>query len=619
MNDIIRLLPDSVSNQIAAGEVVQRPASVVKELVENAIDAFATHIQVVIKDAGRTLIQVIDNGKGMSETDARMAFERHATSKIQSANDLFALQTMGFRGEALASIAAVAHVELRTQQQGEELGTRICIAGSEVETQESFCGVPGSNFMVKNLFYNVPARRKFLKTNEREFFHILIEFQRIVLVNPDIHFELIKDNEEVFNLPAANLRQRIVKVFGKSAIQQKNFNQQLYNVDVSTTLAKITGFIGKPESAKKRNDQQYFFVNGRYMRHPYFHKAVMLAYDALIPQGEMPTYFLYFTVDPASIDINIHPTKTEIKFESEQALWPILSAAVKEMLGKFSVAPIIDFDRADAPDIPAFTSVPTSASQPQPTFKSNYNPFIPGSGKPTVHSNWEKLYKGFEKEKGNSFPPSSSENALQDENPDNSNSQTQIALNVKETTNQYLHFKGKYILTSVKSGLMLIDQHQAHVRVLFDSLIAQISQRKSASQRVLFPEIIDFTPEESILLPLIMDDLFYMGFELSDMGNHAYAINGIPSSICNLNPITVIKEMLSDMRDTGLNVKERLSETVALSLAKCAAIPYNKSLTNEEMQHLIDQLFTSNSPNFTPDGKPVIRIVSDEEISKLFR
>lgn len=618
MNDIIRLLPDSVSNQIAAGEVVQRPASVVKELVENAIDASATHIQVVIKDAGRTLIQVIDNGKGMSETDARMAFERHATSKIQSANDLFALQTMGFRGEALASIAAVAHVELRTQQQGEELGTKICIEGSELKSQETICGTAGSNFRVKNLFYNVPARRKFLKSNEREFLHILQEFQRIVLVNPDIHFELIKDNAEVFNLPPANLRQRIVKVFGKSANQQKNFNQQLLNVDVDTTLAKISGFIGKPENAKKKNDQQYFFVNGRYMRHPYFHKAVMQAYESLIPQGEIPAYFIYFSVDPMSIDINIHPTKTEIKFENEQALWPIVSAAVKETLGRFSIAPTIDFDRENAPEIPAFAASSTHVQQPQPKFNQHYNPFkTGGNGKPAIQAGWEELYKGFEKEKGNSLPPSPSEEPSFNEFP--SNAQPQIALDVKEATNQYLHLKGKYILTSVKSGLMLIDQHQAHVRVLFDSFIAQISQRKSASQRVLFPEIVDFTPEEAVLLPLIMDDLFYMGFELSDMGNHAYAINGIPASICRLDPMTVVKEMLADIRETGLSAKERLSETAALSLARCAAIPCNKPMTNEEMQHLIDQLFATTSPNYTPDGKSIIRIITDEDIDKLFK
>lgn len=619
MSDIIRLLPDSVSNQIAAGEVVQRPASVVKELVENALDAEASHIQIVIKDAGRTLIQIIDNGKGMSETDARMAFERHATSKITSANDLFALRTMGFRGEALASIAAVAQVELKTRRADAELGTHICISGSALEKQEDICTNPGSNFVVKNLFFNIPARRKFLKSNEREFLHILSEFQRIALVNPNIHFELVHNNIEVFNLPPSNLRQRIIKIFGKSIHLQNALNKNLLNIDVETTLAKITGFIGKPEAAKKRNDQQYFFVNGRYMRHPYFHKAVMQAYEALIPQGEMPTYFIYFAVDPKTIDINIHPTKTEIKFEDEQALWPIITAAVKETLGKFSIAPTIDFDTEGAPDIPVFSNQHINVQAPKPTFNENYNPFktsSSGYSSPKINTGWEKLYDSFKQEKGNCFPD---EVTTPEEVSIEADSSMNQLFEIQESTNQHLHYKDRYILTSVKSGLMLIDQHRAHIRILYQTYITQIKQRKGASQRVLFPEKIDLTPEEAALFPLLLNDLHYLGFELTEKENNSYEIEGTPVSICNLNPSEVIKDMLFAIREKGDDLKQQLSESLALSLAKKTAISPNKSLSNEEMQHLIDQLFAIDTPNYTPDGKPILRIISNDEIEKLFR
>ena len=621
MSDIIHLLPDSVSNQIAAGEVVQRPASVVKELVENAIDAGATHIQVVIKDAGRTLIQVIDNGKGMSETDARMAFERHATSKITSAKDLFALTTMGFRGEALASIAAVAQVELRTRRTEDELGTSICISGSVFNAQETISCASGSNFMVKNLFYNIPARRKFLKSNEREFLHILSEFQRIALVYPNIHFDLKHNNTEVFNLPPLNLRQRIIKMFGKSTNQQKQLNQQLLGLEIETTIAKISGFIGKPESAKKRNDQQYFFVNGRYMRHPYFHRAVMQAFEPLLPKGEMPIYFIYFSVDPATIDINIHPTKTEIKFEDEQTLWPILSAVVKETLGKFNVAPTIDFDREDAPDIPVFSGKATSVQQPKPKFNPEYNPFKNTSGgytKPTITTGWEKLYEGFEQEKGISFLPEETNSPFPVVE-SGKEIQLEVPLEGQESTVQNLPFKGKYILTSVKSGLMIIDQRRAHIRVLYHAYLMQIQQRKGVSQRVLFPENIDFTQEEITLLPLLLDDLHYMGFELENISEHSYVINGTPVGIYELNPVEVIKNMLYVVREKGVDIKEKLSETLALSMANNAAIPYEKTMTDSEIQHLIDQLFATDTPNYTPDGKTIVHIISNEEVEKYFK
>ena len=359
MSDVIKLLPDSVANQIAAGEVIQRPASVIKELVENAIDAGATSIQIILKEAGRTLIQVIDNGKGMSPTDARLAFERHSTSKIRSAEDLFTLQTMGFRGEALASIAAIAQVELKSRRPDDEIGTCVCISASQCESQEPVSCPPGSNFSVKNIFFNVPARRKFLKSNQIELSNILTEFERIALINTGVEFSLSHNGNELFNLPASNFRQRIISIFGKS------LNQQLLTVEVKTSLVEMEGYIGKPEAARKRNALQYFFVNGRYMRHPYFHKAVMTCYENLVSVGEMPNYFLNLKVDPASIDVNIHPTKTEIKFENEQPIWQIISASIKETLGKFGVVPSIDFDMADAPEIPVFHNNPSVKFRPR--------------------------------------------------------------------------------------------------------------------------------------------------------------------------------------------------------------------------------------------------------------
>ena len=396
MSDIIHLLPDSVANQIAAGEVIQRPASVIKELVENAIDADAQNIHVLVTDAGKTCIQIIDDGKGMSETDARLSFERHATSKIREAADLFALRTMGFRGEALASIAAVAQVELKTRLESEELGTKLVIAGSKVESQEAVSCSKGSNFSVKNLFFNVPARRKFLKANSTELSNILAEFERIALVHPEVAFSLYSNDSELFNLPVSPLRQRILAIFGKK------LNQQLLNIEVNTTMVKISGYIAKPETARKKGAHQYFFVNGRYMRHPYFHKAVMEAYEQLIPVGEQVSYFIYFEVDPANIDVNIHPTKTEIKFENEQAIWQILSASVKESLGKFSAIPSIDFDTEDMPDIPAFEQNLPPAP-PKIHYNSDFNPFKVSSGgsgggsysRPKVE--WEGLYGGLTK------------------------------------------------------------------------------------------------------------------------------------------------------------------------------------------------------------------------------
>ncbi len=626
MSDIIRLLPDSVANQIAAGEVIQRPASVIKELVENAIDAGAQHIDVLVTDAGKSSIQVIDDGKGMSETDARLSFERHATSKIREAADLFALRTMGFRGEALASIAAVAQVELRTCVEGEELGTKLVIAGSKVESQEAISCPKGSNFCVKNLFFNVPARRKFLKSNQTELSNILTEFERIALVNPNVSFTLYHNDAELFNLPAIQLRQRIMGVFGKK------INQDLLSLDVDTTMVRISGFVARPESARKKGARQYFFVNGRYMRHPYFHKAIMDAYEHLIPVGEQVSYFIYFDVDPGNIDVNIHPTKTEIKFENEQAIWQILAAAVKETLGKFNAVPSIDFDTEGMPDIPAFESSPYAGIQPpKTTYNPDYNPFNTSVVPPSSYSSkpsrdWEQLYEGLEHH--------SSAQHIQKSYPDDGDYFTAASMEqpvtptlydhseeaaMGEKSSQHYQFKGRFILTSVKSGLMIIDQQRAHIRILYDQYLEQITRRQGASQGMLFPDIVQFPVSEVPVLQEIMEDLSYLGFELTDLGGGSYAINGIPSGIEGLNPVELIQSMVHTAMEKGGKVKEEVQSNLALTLAKAAAIVPGQVLTNEEMNGLVDGLFAVATPNYTPDGKTVLSVLQEDELEKLFK
>ena len=607
MSDIIHLLPDSVANQIAAGEVIQRPASVVKELVENAIDAEAHEIHVLVADAGKTSIQVIDDGKGMSETDARLSFERHATSKIREAADLFSLHTMGFRGEALASIAAVAEVELKTRRPDDELGTRLLLAGSKVESQEPVSCPKGSNFLVKNLFFNVPARRKFLKANSTELSNILAEFERIALVHPDVAFYLYHNDAELFNLPVMPLRQRVMAVFGKK------MNAQLLTLEVDTTLVKISGFVAKPETARKKGAHQYFFVNGRYMRHPYFHKAVMDAYEHLIPEGEQVSYFVYFEVDPANIDVNIHPTKTEIKFENEQAIWQILAAAVKESLGRFSAIPSIDFDTEDMPDLPAFeSSAPSEA--PQVHYDAQFDPFRRGGGQPsrrTATADWEALYAGI---------PKASKMNEPEELPD----EEELALGLGaeevpvEKGGKHFQLKGRFILTSVKSGLMLIDQHRAHVRVLFDRYMEQIRTRHGVAQGVLFPEVLELPASEAAVLDTLTDDLTAVGFDLSPLGGGSYAVNGVPEGIEGLSPVELIRNMVHTAMEKGGDVREEVQAVLALTLARSAAIVYGQVLSEEEMANLVDSLFACQSPGVTPDGRTVLVTVKEEEIERRF-
>lgn len=611
MSDIIQLLPDSVANQIAAGEVIQRPASVIKELVENAVDAGATRIDVVVVDAGRTSIQVIDNGKGMSETDARLSFERHATSKIRHADDLFALHTMGFRGEALASIAAVAQVVLKTRQETDEVGTLLTISGSSVEGQEP-CSCPvGSNFSINNLFYNVPARRKFLKSNTTELNNILTAFERIVLVYPQITFTLQSNGTEMFNLRAGNLRQRIIDVFGK------RINQNLLPVKVDTMMCKIDGFVGKPESARKKGAHQYFFVNGRYMKHPYFNKAVMTAFERLVPQGEQVPYFIYFTVSPGDIDVNIHPTKTEIKFENEQAIWQILMASVKESLGVFKDVPTIDFDTEDKPDIPVFNSEATAhAAVPRIAVNPNYNPFKStalSSGAPKVDAQWERLYDGLEEQ------PTEVEQELfadVEATPPVEVAPSQSTV-VSDRSPAHYQYKGRYILTSVKSGLMVIDQTRAHCRVLYERYLAQMTAHEGKAQKVLFPEVVQFPMSDDVLVKKLQPQFAELGFELDDLGRGSYAINAIPADLDGINPVMLVQDMVADAKTEGVSTVDDIKRSLAHSLAKAAAIPYGQVLSNEEMETLVNNLFSCQNVNYAPDGKSVLCIIPQQQIEQM--
>ena len=611
MSDIIQLLPDSVANQIAAGEVIQRPASVIKELVENSVDAGAKNIDVAVVDAGRTSIQVIDDGKGMSETDARLAFERHATSKIRQAEDLFNLHTNGFRGEALASIAAVAQVVLKSRQEGEEVGTQLSISGSRFEGQEACSSSVGSVFSVNNLFYNVPARRKFLKSNSTELNNILTAFERIVLVNPQIAFTLHSNNTELFNLKAGNLRQRIIDVFGK------RINQDLLPVNVETTMCKISGFVGKPEAARKKGAHQFFFVNGRYMKHPYFNKAVMTAYDRLVPQGEQVPYFLYFDVNPNDIDVNIHPTKTEIKFENEQAIWQILMAAVKESIGMFNDVPSIDFDTEDKPDIPVYNpDVVSSASAPKISLNPHYNPFksSPSSGKPTavkpVDEQWEQLYEGL----NNQDSMEREADIFESESETEINTSQSI---LAEKSPAHYQYKGKYVMTAVKSGLMIIDQHRAHVRVLYERYLEQIQQQTSHSQKVLFPEVLQFPVSDEVILEKLLPEMSKMGFELDNLGGGSYAVNAIPTGLDGVNPLHLVQDMVFSAKEKGVKALDEVHQSLALTLARNAAIPQGQVLSNEEMENLVNDLFACSNVNYTPDGKNVLCILKQQEIEHL--
>ena len=606
MTDVIALLPDSVANQIAAGEVIQRPASVIKELVENAVDAGAKVINVLVVDAGRTSIQVIDDGCGMSITDARLAFERHATSKIRQADDLFSLHTMGFRGEALPSIAAVAQVELRTRRQEDEVGTCLTLSGSHVVGQEPCSCAVGCSFTVSNLFFNVPARRKFLKTNATELNNILTAFERIVLVYPEISFTLHSNGQELMNLRSGSLRQRITDVYGR------RYGQDLLPVGVETALCRITGFVAKPDAARKKGVHECFFVNGRYMKHPYFHKAVAQAYDRLIPAGAHVPYFIYFEVNPADIDVNIHPTKTEIKFENEQPIWQILTAAVHDAIGQFCEIPQIDFDTEGKPEIPVYD--PSAASHspldngqwPKANSQPSYNPF---RQKPS--SDWQRLYEGLpsSEDKEQSAP------SLFEETPQLS----PVSPQPSDIAPLHYQYKGRYVMTAVKSGLMVIDQHRADVRIRYERYMRQLADAPSQTQRLLFTETIDLTPTEATLMPELLPALAAVGFDLTPLGSVSYAVAGVPADIGSVDPVGLLHDILADA-DASLPLSSHLSpltSRLALTLARKAAISYGEVLSNDEMDTLVNHLFACSDVNHTPDGKTILSILPQEDIERL--
>ena len=633
MSDIIHLLPDSVANQIAAGEVVQRPSSVIKELVENSIDAGATQVQVIVEDAGKSLVQVIDNGKGMSETDARLAFERHATSKISEAKDLFALRTMGFRGEALASIAAVAQVELRTRAADKDLGVSIIIEGSRVVDQQPVNCPVGANFAVKNLFFNIPARRKFLKSNQTELSNILTEFERIALAHPETSFSLHSGGAAMMNLPTGNFKQRILGVFGK------RLEAKLIPVEVKTTLINISGFVGVPSASRRKNAQQFFFVNGRYMRHPYFAKAVQTAYERLIPDGEQVPFFLNLEVAPEKIDVNIHPTKTEIKFEDETPIWQILLAAVREALGKHGVVPSLEFNTEGRPDIPVFTPGGNDVPAPQIEVNPDYNPFATspsylsgkggGSGgssytynnKPAVDRHWQNAYAAaFPDKKETDFGEVPDMPADQDAPAAQmfQSLPTEEQGEMKKSETDYFQFRGQYIITPVKSGLMLIDQHRAHVRILYDRFMARFADKPSVTQRLLFPQRLTLPPSEAVAFEKMMQDLQSVGFEVSSLGGGDFSVLGTPAGTEGLDASELLQDILQETLDGKSDAADGIRHRIALTLARRAAMPVGEYLSGAEMSALVDQLFSTGTPNFTPDGQTVLVILAVENIEKLF-
>lgn len=601
--DVIKLLPDSVANQIAAGEVIQRPASVVKELVENAVDAGATEISVIIKDAGRTLVQVVDNGSGMSPTDARLAFERHSTSKIRRADDLFSLHTMGFRGEALASICAVSQVDLRTMRRGDSVGTRLIISGSRVESQEPEACAPGSNMMVRNLFFNVPARRKFLKKDAVEMSNIIREFERLALVNPTLELTLIHNDSTLHRLPPASLRQRIVDLFGKQ------LNDKLVPVDTDTPLVRISGFIVRPEHCRRRNALQYLFVNGRNMRHPYFHKAVMQCYEGLVPADEQPSYFLDFTVDPQSIDVNIHPTKNEIKFEREPEIRQILYAAVKETIGKYSSAPEIDFtaltDEA-RPEIPA----PGRVAHPSAINPGSYNPFRSASAQ-----NWEELYRSFTSERTEALRLESSGeqsrlNFLDEHIESSENSESTI-----------IPIGTRYAAVADSRGIRIIHLRRAHKAILFERYLKALSaQGPIPSQRLIFPEKAETGTVYEPIVQELEPQLAAIGFDIAPLGGGVWAVNAVPAMADSANPAELLMRIVEEAAENAEAAEAPAApmlERIAAGMARAAAVRGTRRLSADEIRHIVTSLAALRMPGFAPGGQPTFTVVSESEIDRM--
>lgn len=621
MSGIIQLLPDHVANQIAAGEVVQRPSSVVKELVENAVDANATEIKLIIKDAGKTLIQVIDNGKGMNVTDARLCFERHATSKIRHAEDLFALHTKGFRGEALASIAAVAHVELKTKQEQDELGTHIIIEGSKFISQEVAVLPKGTSFLVKNLFFNIPARRNFLKSDNVELKHIIDEFERVALAHPTIHFVLISNGAEIFNLPSSNYRQRIVNIFGGKT------NEKLVPVNEETEIITISGFVGKPEFAKKNRSEQFFLVNDRFIKSSFLHHAVMSAYDGLLKDGNQPSYFLYLQVPTHAIDINIHPTKTEVKFDDEQALYAILRSAVKHSLGMFNVSPVLDFERDATLDTPyaykdlksdmpliqvdsSFNPFATETESRNSTAKSNSGSSFSSYKNQESQSKWESLYVGL---KQDTFE-------IENHTFDTDEAVTSKLFDDETTETKTLLYQlnRKYIINSIKSGLLVIHQNRAHQRILYEQFLTNITIHQAASQQLLFPLCLQLGREEVLYLKELQPNLEGIGFAFESIALDEVRINGLPVQVKESEVLEILNDLIHNLQQNLPEDSFSLSDSIAKFMARSVAIKSGKSLNENDLGNIVNGLFACKEPNFSPFNQPIFITLTTDELDKRF-
>lgn len=617
MSDIIQLLPDSVANQIAAGEVVQRPASAVKEMIENAIDAGADKIQLIIKDAGKSLIQVIDNGCGMSGTDARMSFERHATSKIKKAEDLFAIRTMGFRGEALASIAAIAQVELKTRRHEDELGTQLFIEGSVVLKQEA-CSTPaGTSLSVKNLFYNIPARRNFLKSNPVEMRHILDEFQRVALAHPEVFFTLHHDGQEVYHLPAASLKQRIIHLLGN------NYNQRLVPVEEDTTIIKLNGFVGKPEFARKTRGEQFFFVNNRFIKDAYLNHAVLTAFEELLPDESFPLYVLFIDIDPSKIDINVHPTKTEIKYQDEKAIYAIIRSAVKRSLGRYNITPSLDFDQENSIEHLITPKPFEQIVAPSITFNPNFNPFTEKSkdrpspsyprdnssySRPNIPHNWDTLYEISKRD----------EPAIQHE----IHIEKTIAVDEQEVSKtserQFFQIHNRFIISPIKSGFMLIDQQAAHERILYERFLQQLQNHSGVSQQSLFPQSLTLNGADFELLKELFNDIRALGFDIREFGKNTVVVEGVPADLNNADGHQLLEHLLEGFKNNLSILKLDKRDNLARSLARNAAIKAGTKLSLEEMNLMTDQLFACQMPNIALNGKPVISTFTLQELLERF-
>ncbi|WP_029282590.1 DNA mismatch repair endonuclease MutL [Pedobacter sp. R20-19] len=610
MTDIIHLLPDAVANQIAAGEVVQRPASAVKELLENAIDAGADKIQLVIKDAGKALIQIVDNGCGMSITDARMCFERHATSKVKKAEDLFAIRTMGFRGEAMASIAAIAQVEMKTRRHEDEIGTCISIEGAQVIAQEPIATTAGTQISIKNLFFNTPARRNFLKSNPVEMRHIIDEFQRVALAHPGVFFSLHHDGTEIFNLPKGNLKQRLVHLFGN------NYNERLVPVEEETTIINLKGYIGKPAFAKKTRGEQFFFVNNRFIKDPYLNHAVSSAFEDLLPDDSYPLYVLFIEIDPAKIDVNVHPTKTEIKYLDEKSIYAILKSAVKRSIGRYNIAPTLDFDQETG-----FSNMITQKAvedivPPSINFNPDFNPFASDSSSVSGYSSSPRNY--------DAKPSAKNWGSLYEITDQPVVEQTSIyaedSNEIETPKKQYMQLHNRYIVSQIKSGLMVIDQQMAHERILYERFLVHLDDRKGASQQSLFPQTITLNANDFELAKSLLDDIKSLGFDVREFGKNTLVVEGVPVDLgsSNINETQLFEQLIEGFKNTQQELKLSKRDRLARSLAKNSAIKAGTALAQEEMNTLIDELFACKTPNFSVSGKPVIQTITLAELDKKF-